>query len=311
MTFKLPPRLIWYVLRFGLRPFLGPPFGFWVMRFWCRVASILNPSDGRATVDSLEAGGMSALRARPQGEEPQLTVLFLHGGGYCFGSYATHRALVTPLAVQSQATVYVPNYRLAPEDPHPAALEDALRAYQWLLDQGVPPDRIALAGDSAGGGLALATALALRDRGAPLPSSLTLISPWVDLRCDAPSIRERASRDPMLRPDGTFKCAAAYLGGRDASDLACSPLFADHAGLPPTLIHVGSEEILFDDSVRLAERLRVAGVDVTFKVFEGLWHDLHIHAGLMQESMDAVVELGEFIRKHGEVGSRAQVLRAG
>ena len=290
---------------------MGPPFGFGVMRFWSRLMSTLNPSDRRARVEVLEVAGMSTLRARPREAEPERTILYLHGGGYCFGSWRTHQALVTPLAVASQATVYAPNYRLAPEHPHPAAVEDALGAYQWLLDRGVSPQRLAVAGDSAGGGLALATVLALRDRGLPLPSSLALISPWADLRCDAQSLRERAARDPMLRPDGTVQCAAAYLGGRAPDDIACSPLFADHTGLPPTLIHVGSEEILFDDSARLEERLRVAGVDVTLKVFEGLWHDLHIHAGLMKESMQAVMELADFIRARDGAASSAQVLRVG
>jgi acetyl esterase/lipase len=194
--------------------------------------------------------------------------------------------------------VYAPNYRLAPEHPHPAALEDSLRAYQSLLDEGVSPRHLCLAGDSAGAGLALATAHAIRDRGLPSPSCIVLISPWVDLRGDSGSIREKAAVDPMLSPSGVQSCSAAYRSGHPVDHTGCSPLFAEHEGLPPMLIHVGSDEILLDDATRLAERCRSAGVDATLKIYEGLWHDFHIHAGMMRESDEAIAEIASFIQRH-------------
>lgn len=295
MAIRLPASLLRNILRFTLRPFLGPPFGFGVQRAWSRLASNVNPRDRNAATEKLELGARPALHTWPKGREPENVTLYLHGGGYCFGSWQTHQSLITHLAVASESQVYAPNYRLAPEHPHPAALEDALQAYRSLLAQGISSQRIALAGDSAGGGLALATALAIRDAALPAPTSLVLISPWTDLRGEAPSMTERASADPMLRPSGARQCAAAYLAGRDPGDPACSPLLADLRGLPPVLIQVGSDEILFDDSTRLAERLAEAGVDVTLKVFQGLWHEFQIHAGILEEADEAIAEIGEFL----------------
>jgi len=225
-------------------------------------------------------------------------LLYLHGGAYCVGSWGVYEGLITHLAVAAGAAVYAPNYRLAPEHPHPAALDDALEAYRWLLGRGLSPNRIALAGDSAGGGLALATAIALRDSGLPAPASLVLISPWVDLRCDSPSMTNKARIDPLLRPSWSRACASMYLGQRDPNDPACSPLFATHQGLPPILIQVGSDEITLDDSTRLADRCNQAGVDVTLQKFEGLWHEFQIHAGMLEAADEAVAEIADFLHAH-------------
>lgn len=295
MAIRLPAGFIRGLLRVALKPFIRPPFGFGFQRFWSRLVSSLNRSDRRAATAKVNLQALPSLRAWPRGADPQRTILYLHGGGYCFGSWGTHKSLITHLAVASEASVYAPNYRLAPEHPHPAALEDALAAYRWLLEQGVSSDALTIAGDSAGGGLALATAVEIRDRGLPSPASLVLISPWTDLRGDSRSMSDKASLDPMLSPSGTRSCSAAYLDGRSPSDQACSPLFADHTGLPPMLIHVGSDEILLDDSTRLAERCREAGVEVTLKVFEGLWHEFQIHAGLLRESDEAIAEIARFL----------------
>jgi acetyl esterase/lipase len=241
---------------------------------------------------------MSALSARPDGSEPESAVLYLHGGTYCVGSWRVYEGLITHLAVAAEAAVYAPNYRLSPEHPHPAALDDALDAYRWLLERGVSPNRIALAGDSAGGGLALATAVAIRDSELPPPASLVLISPWVDLRCDSPSMTHNVRIDPLLRPSWSRACAAMYLGQHDPADPACSPLFATHEGLPPTLIQVGSDEIILDDSTRLAERCRKAGVDVTLQKFDGLWHEFQIHVGMLEAADEAVADIGTFLDAH-------------
>ena len=298
MAIRLPAGFIRTLIRVLLKPFLRPPFGFGFQRFWSRLASSVNRNDRRAATAKLDLEGLPALEAWPAGHDPKRRVLYLHGGGYCFGSWGTHKSLITHLAVASDAVIYAPNYRLAPEHPHPAALEDALAAYRWLLARGLSPGAVSIAGDSAGGGLALATAVAIRDRGLPLPASLVLISPWTDLRGDSQSMSEKASVEPMLSPSGTRSCASAYLDGRAPGDPVCSPLFADHQGLPPTLIHVGSDEILLDDSTRLDQRCRQAGVDVTLRVFQGLWHDFQIHAGLLREADEAIAEIAEFLRAH-------------
>jgi acetyl esterase/lipase len=242
--------------------------------------------------------GIPSVRARPNAGRPLRTLLYLHGGGYCVGSWATHKGLITHLAVTVDATVYAPNYRLAPENPHPAALQDALAAYRWLLEQGESSGQITVAGDSAGGGLALATAIAIRDSGLPSPASVVLLSPWVDLRGDTPSMRNNAAIDPMLRPSWSRACARMYLAGRDPDDPGCSPLRASHRGLPPILIQTGSDEIIVDDSRRLAVRCREAGTEVTLQECAGLWHDFQTHAGILEAADDAVREIAAFIHAH-------------
>jgi monoterpene epsilon-lactone hydrolase len=298
MAIRLPPAFVRALIRTAFKPFIGPPFPIRFQRFWVRLTSNINPPSRAASTAKLEIEGMSALRAWPKGREPARAVLYFHGGAYCVGSWATHRGVITHLAVAADAAVYAPNYRLAPEHPHPAALDDAVRAYQWLLDQRIAPEHIALGGDSAGGGLALATAIAIRDGNLPQPASIALLSPWVDLRGDTPSMTTNARIDPMIRPSWSRQCAELYLGGRDPNDPVCSPLFARHEGLPPILIHVGTDEVIIDDSTRLAERCKEAGVDMTLRVFHRMWHEFQIHAGVMRESDEAVAEIGEFLRRH-------------
>jgi len=298
MAMRLHVGLLRGLLRFTLKPFLGPPFPVWFQRAWLRIASTVNMPSRAAATAQVDIESLLTLRAWPKGSEPERTVLYLHGGGYCVGSWATHRGLITHLAVAANTTVYAPNYRLAPEDPHPAALNDAVEAYRSLLARGISPARIALAGDSAGGGLALAAAIAIRDSELPAPVSLVLLSPWVDLRGDSPSMTHNVRIDPMLRPSWSRMCAAAYLGGRDPGDPGCSPLFATHEGLPPTLIQVGSDEILVDDSTHLANRCREAAVDVTLQKFEGYWHDFQSHAGILEAADEAMTKIAEFLNNH-------------
>lgn len=300
MAIRLPPRLVRGLVRYVAKPLLGPPFPVSVQRGWSRIVSNVNVPARLASTERLNVNGLDTLRSRPRDHEPSRAVLYLHGGGYCVGSWATHRGLITHLAVAADATVYAPNYRLAPEHPHPAALDDALSTYRWMLDQGVLPERITLAGDSAGGGLALCTALAIRDSELPAPGSLVLLSPWVDLGCDAPSMSEKVSLDPMLRPSWVRACASMYLGGRDSADPNCSPLFANHRGLPPTLVQVGSDEILLDDSTRLAARCWDVGTDLTLQEFEGYWHDFQSHAGILEAATQAINNIATFIKTQEE-----------
>ncbi len=239
------------------------------------------------------------------------SILFLHGGGYCIGSPASHRALTGQLARATGALVYAPDYRLAPEHPHPAALEDAVACYRWLLGNGYGADQIAIAGDSAGGGLTLCTALALRDAGTPLPSSLVLLSPWVDLETTGESMTRRAARDPMLTAEGLQRWARGYLAATPATHPLCSPLNADLAKLPPMLIQVGSEEVLFSDAERLHQRARAAGINSTFHEYAGLWHDFQLEAGILKSARAAVAEIGAFMARHwpDALGRRERCLR--
>lgn len=217
-------------------------------------------------------------------------LLYLHGGGYCIGSCRSYRDFAGRLARAAGTRTFVLEYRLAPENPFPAALDDALAAFRALTRSGVPAARIAVAGDSAGGGLALALTLALRDAGDPLPGAVIAFSPWTDLGLRGDSVAARAARDPILTPEGEHASARAYLGGRDPREPLASPLFANLAGLPRIAIHVGTEEILLDDSTRFAEKARAAGVAVTLRVWPGLWHNWQSLASILPEARRVIAE---------------------
>ncbi len=223
-------------------------------------------------------------------------LLYLHGGGYSLCSPFTHRALAANIGRAAGLNALVPDYRLAPEHPFPAAIDDAVAAYRWLIEEGAPPDRIVIAGDSAGGGLALATMLVIRDAGEPLPGAAALISPWTDLAMTGESTKTRQKDDPMLYRSGLLEHAEMYLGDHDRKDPLASPLYADLAGLPPLIIHVGSAEILVDDSTRLAERAKAAGVEVSLRIYQDMMHVWHYFAGILSESEEAINQIGRFAR---------------
>ena len=233
---------------------------------------------------------------QPPGARADAAVLYLHGGGYVIGSPRSHRHLVAAIARAAGTSALLPDYRLAPEHPFPAALEDAVAAYRWLLERGIAPEHIVVAGDSAGGGLAVATLLALRDRELPRPAAGVCISPWVDLTCSGGSYATRAAADPIVKREGIDAMATAYLGGEDARTPLASPLFADLRGLPPLLIHVGDDEVLLDDSVKLAERARKAGVDATLEVWPKMVHVWHWFFPMLDEGHAAIDRIGEFVR---------------
>ena len=221
-------------------------------------------------------------------------VLYLHGGGYTLGSPQTHKALTSHLAAAARCNVLVPDYRLAPEHPYPAALDDAIAAYRALLDR-YRPERIALAGDSAGGGLALCTALALRERGLPQPAALVLISPWTDVTLSGETIDRLEPVDPMLGRPWLQRAGDAYRGAIAASDARISPLNAHLDGLPPMLVQVGSDEILLSDSQRLVDKARSVGLDVRLEVEPGLWHDFQAHAGVLKAADAAIARIAAFL----------------
>jgi len=250
------------------------------------------------TVSTTRAGDVHAEWIEPSGTDTKRVILYLHGGGYCICSLDTHRGLAARLALAAQARVLSIAYRLAPENPFPDALEDSLAAYRWLLGQGISPNQIAIGGDSAGGGLTLATAVSLRNEGEPLPAALFLLSPWTDLTFSGESVQAKRKVDPIFGHNGSPQYVSPYVGSYDPAYPLISPLFADLHGLPPVLIHVGSDEILLDDSTRVHEKLRTAGVESRLKVWEGMWHVFQVFAPYVPEAQRSIDIIGEFVREH-------------
>jgi len=251
--------------------------------------------DADCTTEPVTAGGVPAEWVSAPGADAGRNVLYLHGGGYTIGSIKTHRCLAGWISRAAKARVLLIDYRLAPENPHPAAVEDALAAYRFMLDSGVNPSRTVVAGDSAGGGLAVATLVAIRDAKLPLPAAAVCLSPWVDMEGTGESMKTKADVDPMVGAN-LADMASAYLGGKDPRTPLASPLYADLKGLPPILIQVGTAEVLLDDSSRLAERARQAGVEVVYEPWENMIHVWQIFVPMLDESKQAVERIGEYIR---------------
>lgn len=222
-------------------------------------------------------------------------LLYLHGGGYVVGSPKAYGPLASELAWRLKARVLVPDYRLAPENPYPAALEDAVRSYRWLLDQHVSARSIVVAGDSCGGGLTVATLAAIRDAGLPLPLGAAIISPWTDLEVASESFTSKAAEDPILNADGLRGMAGAYLGATSPRTPGASPVYANLDGLPPLLIQVGSAEILLDDSTRLAARAGAAGVKVRLDIWPEMFHVWHTYAPVLDEGAEALDDAAAFL----------------
>ena len=228
--------------------------------------------------------------------DPTKTVLYLHGGGYVLGSIDTHKGLGSRIAEAAGTRVLMVEYRLAPETPFPGAVEDATTAYRFLLDQGVAPEQIVIGGDSAGGGLTLATLVSLKEQGQPLPGAAFALSPWVDLEGLGDSMQTRAEADPMVQKEGLVRMGSLYLAGADPKTPLAAPLHADLSGLPPILIQVGTAETLLDDSIRIAERLRAAGVAVELQQYEDLIHVFQAFAPIVPESLEAIAKIGAFVK---------------
>jgi len=242
------------------------------------------------------APGVDGLWATIEGESSGRTILYFFGGGYMVGTPATRRKTAGHLALAAGARVLVPNYRLAPEHPFPAAVEDAVLAYQWLLDQGGQHPKIFLTGDSAGGGLAVATAIAVRDRHLPMCGGIVAISPWTDLTCSGESMTSRAAVDIEITRAGLLDMAGTYLHGADPTQPLASPVFADLTGLPPLLCLVGGDEVLLDDSVRLVRNAGAAGIDAALSITAGMQHIFPIWAGSFPEADAAIRLIGNWIR---------------
>ncbi|MCB9752917.1 MAG: alpha/beta hydrolase [Myxococcales bacterium] len=253
---------------------------------------------GDVTLEVNALAQVHAERLAPAGARDDQAILYLHGGGYVMGSCASHRALAANIARSTGITTHLPEYRLAPEHPYPAGLDDALAAYRALLDRGLAARRLAIVGDSAGGGLSLATLVRIRDEGLPMPGAAVLLSPLTDLTVSGESIHTRAAADPWIKSSTLTPFAELYRATVDAGDPRVSPLFADLHGLPPLLIHVGDDEILLDDSTRLASRARAAGVEVELEVWPRLWHVFHFFAPLLPEANAALAKVSAFLRAH-------------
>lgn len=255
------------------------------------------PPPADVALEPISAAGVPAEWVTAPGARHDAAILYLHGGGYVIGSIKSHRELASRLSRACGLRVLLIDYRLAPQHPHPAAVEDATAAYRWLLRTGLAASRIAIAGDSAGGGLTVATLVALRDAGLPAPAAGICLSPWVDLEGIGESMTTKAAVDPMVQRDGLTKMAAMYLGGQNARTPLAAPLYANLSGLPPLLIQVGTAETLLDDSTRLAERARKAGVDVTLEPWEDMIHVWQVFAAMLPEGREAIERIGAFVQR--------------
>ena len=244
------------------------------------------------------ANGVPSEWISAPGAAEDKVLLYLHGGGYVIGSTRTHREMVSRLSRASGSRALAIDYRLAPENPFPAAVEDSISAYRWLLSNGIKPNRITIAGDSAGGGLTVSTLVALRYLGEPMPAAAIPISPWVDMEGIGESMTTKAEVDPVVTLEGLQFMAQTYMGDMDRRTPLAAPLYADLSGLPPLLIHVGTAEVLLDDATRLAERAKAAGVEVEIEAWDDMPHVWHAFAAILPEGQQAIERIGEFIRKH-------------
>ena len=275
---------------------------------WRNVAEALSPLNTDGVTPRFVRGQTGGHTLQGAWLEPADTdgpvLLYFHGGGYVFGSLRSHGALIGALARAARARTFALEYRLAPEHPAPAALEDAIAAYDYLIGEGIPPGRIVLAGDSAGGGMVINTLQALRDAGAPLPAAGVAISPWVDLSCSGASFGTNAPFDYV----GKVHCqlaAAHYLNGLDPRRPDISPLFADLAGLPPLLVHAGGVEVLVDQIRAFAARAKTAGVDLRLAVYPDMVHVWHLMRAVTPDAQRAIDEIGAFVQEHTETYSAA------
>lgn len=251
------------------------------------------------TCENVTAGGVDAEWISPAHAPEDKAILYFHGGGFRIGSVASHRDLIAQIALASGCRVLAIDYRLAPEYRFPAALDDALTGYDWMLGRGLKPANIAFAGDSAGGNLVLAAMLALRERALPPPAAAVLMSPWTDLAATGASYVSRADADPIHQRSMILALAKNYLGGQgDPCDPRVSPLYADLKGLPPLLIQVGDRETVLDDSVVFADKARAAGIDVNLEIWDGMIHVFQMFGAQLPEAHQAIASIAGFLDRH-------------
>jgi epsilon-lactone hydrolase len=284
------------LVRLGLRWFVKRPRpSVAAARDGIRAAQRWVPAPPAGTeVLATDAGGVAGELIATPAARPDRHVLYLHGGGYVTGSPALYRNFTWRIAAAARAQVLAIDYRLAPEHPFPAALDDAFAACRWLTTGKADPRRTVVMGDSAGGGLALALLLKLRDGGHALPAAAVALSPWTDLALTGPSLVRNARAEPMLTVADTRLFAGSYLNGADPRHPYASPLYGNPAGLPPALIHAGSDEILRDDAVRMADRMRLAGCRVEIELWPRMPHCWHLFAPVLPEANAAIARVGAF-----------------
>ena len=256
------------------------------------------PATPSTQVSSVDVAGVPAEWVETPGADATRALLYLHGGGYVIGSPKSHRELMARLSSATGARILGLHYRLAPEHKFPAAVEDATKAYRWLLDQGIEASKISIAGDSAGGGLAAATLVSIRNEGLPQPSCAVCISPWADMECSGESMDTRADVDPMVQREIVVDMAKTYLQGADPRSPLASPIHADLSGLAPVLIQVGDAETLLSDAITLEAKLKDAGNDVTLEVWDEMIHVWHLFAPMLDKGQEAIDRMGAFIRQH-------------
>ncbi|MFQ5610427.1 MAG: alpha/beta hydrolase [Woeseiaceae bacterium] len=256
----------------------------------------LVPTARRVDVEKTNICGLGAEWLRPEKSNKNKVLLYLHGGAYVLGGCASHRHLVSHLARAGEIPALVPEYRLAPEHPFPAGVEDAIATYKELLSNGYAPGDIIVAGDSAGGGLTVAMLLALRDEGVAMPAAAVLMSPWLDLSGSGESMRTRDDADPWFNASDIPVVARFYCGNDEVDNPLVSPVYGDMSGMPPMHIQVGDEEILLSDATRLADKVRAAGGTADIDVWPGMWHVFQAFLLVMPESRDAIKKLGAYIK---------------
>ena len=249
-----------------------------------------------ALVDKVDVEGVPCEWVSADGADSHRVLMYLHGGGYVFGGFDSHRDLAWRLSNASGMRVLLVDYRLAPEHPFPAALEDATACYRWLLAEGYKPGQIVIGGDSAGGGLTLSTMVNLKNLGVEQPAGAILLSPWLDMTGSGSSVAANAKADAMLSPVSLDSFARFYLGELDRKAPLASPLFADLAGLPAMLVHVGSTEILLSDAQRLVENVQNAGGEIALDVWPKMPHVFQLFSGRIPEGKVAIEQLGQFIQ---------------
>lgn len=284
-------KLLKILTRFMIKPMLSANAPLWLQRFAGRASSLILKGAPDCCLQKTVLGGRPTLRIKPHKTQSKRTVLYLHGGAYVMGGCASHAKFASWIAQTLDAQTWLPEYHLSPEHVFPTARDEVIACYQELLASGIDPKDLILAGDSAGGGLALSVAVTIRDAGLPLPAALILLSPWVDLTLSGSTILSHIKRDGMLSKGWLKFGADAYSGKHSVSHSGCSPLFADLADLPPMLIQVGSEEILLDDSRRLADKAERFGSDVSLEIYPNVGHIFQVtagHSATADRALDAI-----------------------
>jgi len=258
-----------------------------------------HPSTLGAKEEKVDAGGAKAVWFDAPGAAKDRVVLYLHGGGYVFGGPVSHGAMAAQISKSAKSRVLFVDYRLAPEHPFPAAVEDATAAYKWLLAQGYKPGRIAISGDSAGGGLCLSTLLSIKQNKLPMPACAAPLSPWVDMEALGDSMTTKDAEDPIVKKAMLQNLVSMVVpAGKSLRDPLVAALYGDLSGLPPLQIHVGSRETLLDDARRIADRAKKAGVQVTLHEWEGQIHVFQVFCTRLDEGVQSIEEIGQFVQQH-------------